>query len=83
MFIVFLFVLVIIFIPVYLSFNQKVEYPPYYHDVEICYEHPGEDFQRYDRAWLSVNDNLELIWTLSETEVIIEDKYVLFWKEIE
>lgn len=62
-------------------FNKNKTYPPYYRDVEITYQLPGEGFIN-KRAWLACNDDLEYIWTLSDSDIIIPDKYVLNWKEI-
>lgn len=57
------------------------EYPLYYKDVWIRYQLPGKDVET-KVAWLSVNDNLDYIWTLVGTDIIIPDKYVINWENI-
>jgi hypothetical protein len=56
------------------------DYPPYYKDVWIYYCLPGEELEHIKLAWLSRNDNLDYIWTLSENEHIIPDEYVTKWE---
>lgn len=58
------------------------EYPDYYKDVLIYYRIPGEDCIRTIQAWLAVNDDLDYIWTLVGTDIIIPDKYVIDWENI-
>lgn len=56
-------------------------YPPYYKDVVITYQLPGKEIMEAT-AWLAVNDSLECIWTISDTNIIISDAYVLEWRAI-
>ena len=56
------------------------DYPPYYKDVWIYYCLPGEELEHVKLAWLARNDNLDYIWTLSESEYIIPDEYVTKWE---
>lgn len=56
-------------------------YPTYYKDVLISYKLPGKEIQKAT-AWLAVNDDLECIWTISDTDIIIPDEYVLEWRAI-
>lgn len=56
------------------------EYPPYYKDVWIYYCLPGEELEHVKLAWVSRNDNLDYIWTLSENEYIIPDEWVIKWE---
>ena len=55
-------------------------YPEYYKDVWIYYCLPGETFERVEKAWLAVNDNGEYVWTKSNGEQIIPDKWVTRWE---
>lgn len=57
-------------------------YPEYYKDVLIYYYLPGESEEHVEKAWLAVNDDLEYIWTKSDTDEIIPDEYVIRWKHI-
>ena len=57
------------------------KYPLYYKDVWISYQLPGKDIET-KLAWLSVNDNLDYIWTLVGTDIIIPDDYVIKWEEV-
>ena len=61
---------------------NDIAYPPYYHDVWIHYCLPEETTEIVEKAWLSVNDNGEYIWTKSENEQIIPDEWVVRWKYI-
>lgn len=55
-------------------------YPEYYKDVWIHYYLPGETVELVEKAWLSVNDNGEYIWTRSDTEQIIPDEWITKWE---
>ena len=55
-------------------------YPEYYKDVWIYYCLPGETVELVEKAWLSVNDNGEYIWTRSDTEQIIPNEWVTKWE---
>lgn len=57
-------------------------YPTYYKDVLIHYCLPGETLEHVKKAWLSVNDDLEYIWTRSDNEQIIPDEWVVKWEYI-
>ena len=57
-------------------------YPEYYKDVLIYYQLPGESEEHVEKAWLAVNDDLEYIWTKSDTDEIIPDKWVIRWRYI-
>lgn len=57
-------------------------YPEYYKDVLIHYCLPGESEEHVEKAWLAVNDELEYIWTKSDTEEIIPDDWVTKWEYI-
>jgi hypothetical protein len=56
-------------------------YPSYYKLVKIKYELPGKNAQKAN-AWLSVNDDLDKIWTLEDNQTIIPDEYVTQWETI-
>ena len=56
-------------------------YPEYYKDVWIYYCLPGKT-ECIDRAWLAVNNNGEYIWTISDNDQIILDKFVTKWEYI-
>lgn len=57
-------------------------YPEYYKDVFISYITP-EGRRVDDIAWLSVNDTLDPIWTLSSNDTtIIPDDWVDYWRTI-
>lgn len=78
--------LIIIFIIGFCVYNNHKklavkQYPLYYRDVWIRYQLPGKDIET-KLAWLSVNDNLDYIWTLVGTDIIILDKYVIDWENI-
>lgn len=60
--------------------DPKVELPNYYKTVLIKYLKDG--LYRYATAWLAVSDNDEYLWTIDETDVIINDKNVHFWRPI-
>lgn len=57
---------------------QGLEYPPYYQTVLISYRLPNQKV-KFEEAWLAVNDNNELIWTLSDNTTVISDEHVLNW----
>lgn len=53
----------------------------YYKTYLIEYKLPNNNYTNYKRAWLSCNDNGELIWTLCEdNSTIIPNKYVIDYK---
>lgn len=62
---------------------NDIAYPKYYKDVWIHYQIPGETIEHIEKAWLSINDNGEYIWTISDTDLIISDDWVTRWKYIE
>ena len=78
-----LIIIFIIFFIIQLLNRFKIykERPSYYKDVLIHYKLPGKDVET-KLAWLSVNDNLDYIWTLVGTDVIIPDEYVIDWENI-
>ena len=78
--IVILFIITIVLVQ-YLT-RPKKTYPEYYKDVLITFKFPGEHHSYTKKAWLAVNDNLEYIWTLSDSSIIIPDDYVINWKSI-
>ena len=57
-------------------------YPEYYKDVLIYYQLPGESEEQVEKAWLSVNDDNEYLWTISDTYRVISDKFVTKWEYI-
>lgn len=59
---------------------NDIAYPEYYKDVWIYYHSPEEITDHVEKAWLSVNDNGEYIWTISDDEQIIPDEWVTHWK---
>ena len=61
--------------------SSKYLYPSYYKLVSIEYKLPGKLTQTA-KAWLSVNDDLDKIWTLEDNQTIIPDEYVTWWKVI-
>ena len=64
-----------------MRFTDKDYYPPYYEPVVIEYIHRGRDNDRhlFSRAWLSLDPDDNYVWTLEETEEIIEDSQVINW----
>lgn len=66
-----------------LRFERSRTYPEYYKDVEITFRFPGSRNKFTKKAWLSVNDNLEYIWTLSNSNLIIDDDWVIKWKYLD
>lgn len=60
-----------------MRFDSKDYYPPYYKVVFIEYLH--RDRYIVDRAWLSIDDDDNYIWTIEDTEEIIEDSRVINW----
>lgn len=60
--------------------NPKVELPDYYRAVLIKYLKDG--LYKYAIAWLAVSDNGEYLWTIDETDIIINDRNVHFWRPI-
>ena len=61
--------------------KASLQYPRYYHDVWITFIDPIEDCIKSAQAWLAINDKLEPIWTLSDSDVIIPDEWVDSWEE--
>ena len=57
-------------------------YPEYYKDVLIYYQLPGESEEHVEKAWLAVNDDNEYLWTISDNDRVILDKYVIRWEYI-
>ena len=57
-------------------------YPEYYKDVLIYYQLPNDSEEQVEKAWLAVNDDNEYIWTISDTDLIIPDKFVIRWEYI-
>lgn len=60
-----------------MRFDSKDYYPPYYEVVFIEYLH--RDRYIIARAWLAIDDDDNYIWTLEESEEIIEDSRVINW----
>lgn len=58
----------------------KKELPDYYHTVLIKYIKGG--LYTYAAAWLSVSDNNEYLWTIAETNMLISDRSVHYWRPI-
>lgn len=77
-------VLIIGAIITFLVFNslETVEYPEYYKDVEITFKFSGENSYRTASAWLAVNDHGDFIWTLSDTDIVIDDENVISWQPL-
>lgn len=85
--IIMLFVIIVLLIGgiiTFLIFNnlETIEYPEYYKDVKITFKFPEEEFYHTASAWLSVNDFGDFIWTLSNTNLIVEDKDVISWEPL-
>ena len=57
-------------------------YPEYYKDVLIYYQLPSDSEEQVEKAWLSVNENNEYLWTLSDDNRVISDKIVTRWEYI-
>lgn len=57
-------------------------YPEYYKDVWIYYQLPGESEEHVEKAWLAVNEDNEYLWTLSNDNRVISDKFVTKWEYI-
>ena len=49
-------------------------YPEYYKDVLIYYQLPSDSEEQVEKAWLSVNENNEYLWTLYDDNRVISDK---------
>ena len=66
-----------------MRFDSKDYYPEYYKQVFI--EYYSDDYNHYQigNAWVSVNDDGEYIWTLVDSDEIIEDKQVVNWTDFE
>lgn len=60
--------------------DPKKELPDYYHTVLIKYIKGG--LYTYAAAWLSVSDNNEYLWTIAETNMLISDRSVHYWRPI-
>ena len=61
---------------------EDYSYPKYYKDVLIYYQLPSDSEEQIEKAWLAVNDDNEYIWTISDTDRIIPDKFVIRWEYI-
>ena len=57
-------------------------YPEYYKDVLIYYQLPSDSEEQVEKAWLAVNENNEYLWTLSDDNRVISDKFVIRWEYI-
>ena len=57
-------------------------YPEYYKDVLIYYQLPSDSEEHVEKAWLAVNENNEYLWTLSDDNRVISDKFVTKWEYI-
>ena len=73
----------------YIRYNKIVQeiledrsYPEYYKDVLIYYQLPGNSEEHIEKAWLAVNDDNEYLWTLSDNNRVISDKFVTRWEYI-
>lgn len=62
-----------------MRFDSKDHYPEYYKNVFIEYCPSDSDRYLIAEGWLSVDDNGEYIWTLVDSNIIIEDKQVVNW----
>lgn len=62
-----------------MRFDSKNHYPEYYKNVFIEYCPSDSDRYLIAEGWLSVDDNGEYIWTLVDSNIIIEDKQVVNW----
>lgn len=60
--------------------DPKEELPEYYRTVLIKYLKGG--LYTYAAAWLSVSDNNEYLWTIAETNMLISDRSVHYWRPI-
>lgn len=74
------FIVLIIIAIVKIKLGKSKKYPEYYRDVWITFKFPGTKELITKRAWLAVNDNLEMMWTLSDSNLIIDDDWVTKWK---
>lgn len=75
----FILLIVIGFFIIRAFYLKSKERPIYYKEYTIDYLFPGQNICT-EKAWYSVNDNLEGIWTLSKDDTtIIDDKYVIDW----
>lgn len=57
-------------------------YPEYYKDVLIHYQLPSDSEEHIEEAWLAVNENNEYLWTLSNDNRVISNKFVTKWEYI-
>lgn len=57
-------------------------YPEYYKDVLIYYQLPSDSEEQVEKAWLAVNEDNEYLWTLSNDNRVISDKFVTKWEYI-
>ena len=48
----------------------------------IFYQLPSDSEEQVEKAWLSVNENNEYLWTLSNDDRVISDKFVTKWEYI-
>ena len=73
----------------YTRYNKMVReiledhsYPEYYKDVLIYYQLPSDSEEQVEKAWLAVNENNEYLWTISDDNRVISDKFVTRWEYI-
>lgn len=66
----------------YVNVIKTYDYPDYYKSVLIYYQLPGEERERIEEAWLTVNDSGNYIWTLNDDETVISDDLVTKWEYI-
>ena len=62
-------------------FDSKDYYPPYYKEVFIEYCPADGDRCVITKAWLAVDDNDNLVWTLVDSDEVIADKQVVNWTD--
>lgn len=60
--------------------DPKEEMPEYYKAVEIKYRRSG--LSRISIAWFSAGDVGGYLWTIDGTNVLVNDKNVIGWREI-
>ena len=61
---------------------EDLSYPEYYKDVLIYYQLPSDSEEQVEKAWLAVNEDNEYLWTLSNDNRVISDKFVTKWEYI-
>ena len=60
--------------------DPKEELPEYYKAVEIKHRRSG--IIRISTAWMSAGDAGGYLWTIDGTNVLVNDKHVIGWREI-